>query len=121
MKSPRRRQFSIDLLLERYELTICCSRWEKVMKRILIPVAALWIAMFVVSAQRHPAAQGRGGAPVNLPDGAGKELVQSTCSKCHSLGLVVNGFGYTRADWEKVIGSMVAIPQPDRDTVLTYL
>ena len=68
--------------------------------------------------QLHPAAQGRGGAPVTLPDGAGKDLVQTTCSKCHGLGLMTNGFGYTRADWEKVVGSMVALPQPDRDAVL---
>src|ERR1044071_10096945 len=90
------------------------------MKRVLIPVVALWIAVFVVTLEKQPAAQGRGGAQPTLPDGAGKDLVQTTCSKCHALGLITNGFGYSRGDWEKVIGSMVAIPQPDRDTVLAY-
>ena len=28
--------------------------------------------------------------------------------------LIANGFGYTRGDWEKVVGSMVALPQADR-------
>ena len=78
-------------------------------KRLFFPLVTLWFAVFVLSAQLHPAAQARGGAPISLPDGAGKDLVQDTCSKCHSLALLTGGFGYTRADWEKVVGSMVAL------------
>ena len=90
-------------------------------KRHIFPIVTLWCLALFLAAQRHPAAQGRGGAPVSLPDGAGKELVQATCSKCHSLALLTGGFGYTRADWEKVVGSMVALPEADRDIVLSYL
>jgi len=90
-------------------------------KRHLFPIVTLWSLVLLLAAQLHPLAQGRGGAPVSLPDGAGKDLVQATCSKCHSLALLTGGFGYTRADWEKVVGSMVALPQGDRETVLTYL
>ena len=90
-------------------------------KRFLYPFVALWIAALVGVRGAAARRTRRGGAPVTLPDGAGKELVQTTCSKCHGLGLITNGFGYTRADWDKVIGSMVSIPQPDRDVVLSYL
>src|SRR4051812_2288578 len=91
------------------------------MRQLFYSVVAIWVAVFVVSVEQQPAAQGRGGAQVALPDGAGKDLVQTTCSKCHALALITGGFGYTRADWEKVVGSMVALPQPDRDTVIGYL
>jgi len=33
---------------------------------------------------------GRGGPPANLPEGAGKEVVQGLCSSCHSPNLIVN-------------------------------
>jgi virginiamycin B lyase len=91
------------------------------MKYWFFAMAACWAAVMTVAFESRPAAQGRGNQPIALPDGAGKEQVQATCSKCHSLGLIVNGFGYSRGDWEKVVGSMVAIPQPDREAVLTYL
>ena len=39
---------------------------------------------------------GRGGPPVNLPDGAGKEVVQGLCSSCHSTNLIVNSGDYSR-------------------------
>jgi virginiamycin B lyase len=90
-------------------------------KRFLFAVVALWIAVFVVFAEQQPAAQGRGGAQAPLPDGAGKELVQTTCSKCHSLALITGGFGYARADWDKVIGSMVALPAADHAAIVSYL
>src|SRR6188508_854949 len=91
------------------------------MQRLIYSVVVLWAAAFIAAGQQTIAAQGRGDQPVALPDGAGKDLVQTTCSKCHSLALITGGFGYTRADWEKVVGSMVAIPQPDRDVALAYL
>src|SRR4051812_48936950 len=93
----------------------------KPMKQLFYSLPIILVTAFALSTGQRPAAQGRGGAPITLPDGAGKDLVQTTCSKCHSLALVANGFGYTRADWDKVVGSMVALPQPDRDTVIGYL
>jgi hypothetical protein len=41
-------------------------------KRLWLPIVTLWSAALVLAAQLHPVAQGRGGAPVSLPDGAGK-------------------------------------------------
>jgi cytochrome c5 len=89
-------------------------------KRLLCPLVLLWFVAFF-AAEPRIGAQARGGQPAALPEGAGKDLVQTTCSKCHALTLITNGFGYTRADWDKVVGSMVAIPQPDRDAVIGYL
>jgi virginiamycin B lyase len=63
----------------------------------------------------------RGGQPVQLPDGPGKELVQTTCAKCHGLNLITNSWGYTKTGWHDLIGTMVALPKEQADTVTTYL
>ncbi len=49
-------------------------------------------------------------APV-LPDGPGKEIVQSACSSCHELGRFTNG-GYAPAEWKNVISMMVNVGAP---------
>jgi virginiamycin B lyase len=79
-------------------------------------VAGLWLAALpaTVSGQR-------GGQPVNLPDGPGKELVQTTCAKCHGLNLITNYWGNTRQGWHDVIGTMVALPKDQADVVTSYL
>jgi len=41
-------------------------------------------------------AQGQRGQQVQLPDGNGKELVQTTCAKCHALNMITNSWGNTR-------------------------
>jgi virginiamycin B lyase len=63
----------------------------------------------------------RGGQPVQLPEGPGKELVQTTCAKCHGLNLIGNSWGYTREGWHQLIGTMVALPKDQADTATTYL
>ena len=71
-----------------------------VLLRLSLVVAPLYAALpSVASAQRG------GGAPVNLPDGPGKEIVQTVCARCHSLGLIVND-GYTRQEWPQIFGTM---------------
>jgi hypothetical protein len=59
-------------------------------------------------------------APVSLPDGPGKEIVQSVCSQCHGLGMITND-GYTRAEWQRVFSTMVDLPKEQSDLVATYL
>ena len=44
--------------------------------------------------------RGRGGTPVNLPEGPAKESIQTLCSNCHSLNNIVNSGGYTREGWQ---------------------
>src|SRR5215210_622787 len=65
--------------------------------------------------------RGRGGAPVNLPDGAGKETVQALCATCHSLNQIVSSGGYTREGWHTLISTMVALPAEQDAAVTEYL
>src|SRR6266536_2900003 len=82
------------------------------------------IGVFVVSAvslQGQAPAQGRGrGAPVALPEGPGKEIVQTACTKCHALNLIVND-GYSREEWPKVFNTMVDLPKDQADLLTDYL
>ena len=81
-----------------------------------LAAACLWFAALptAVSGQR-------GGQPVQLPDGAGKEMVQGSCAKCHGLNLISNSWGYTKQGWHDLIGTMVALPNEQADTLTTYL
>ena len=64
--------------------------------------------------------QGRRNAPMTLPDGPGKEIVQSVCAQCHSLSVVTND-GYTRQEWPRIFGTMVDLPKDQADLVADYL
>jgi len=64
--------------------------------------------------------QGR-GQPVQLPDGPGKDMVQSTCTKCHALNLITGSWGYTREGWGELIASMVELPSDQAGTITSYL
>jgi len=63
----------------------------------------------------------RGGQPAPLPDGPGKELVSTACSRCHGLNIIANSWGYTREGWVHVFSSMVALPREESDTIADYL
>ena len=62
----------------------------------------------------------RRGRQVTLPEGKGKEIVETTCIQCHGADRVA-GDGYTRADWIRVIGTMVELPADQLATVADYL
>jgi virginiamycin B lyase len=64
--------------------------------------------------------QGR-GQPIQIPDGPGKETVQTTCTGCHALNLIVNSGGYTRQGWQDLFGTMVTLPNDQRTVVADYL
>jgi virginiamycin B lyase len=87
------------------------------LKRSIVPVTA---ALFLLSAL--PARSQRGqGAPVALPDGNGKELVEALCTKCHGLNQVTNSWGHTREGWEALFASMVAVPKDQSAVLADYL
>ena len=81
----------------------------------------LALTLFVAVLAVIPARAQRGGPPVNLPDGNGKQMVQSVCSGCHSLTNITQGWGYDKKGWDELISSMVKLPDDTRDTVSTYL
>src|ERR1700681_187102 len=47
----------------------------------------------------------------SLPEGPGKEIVQTTCAACHTLNTVSNA-GHTREDWQTVLHMMVNVGAP---------
>ena len=61
------------------------------------------------------------GQQLALPEGAGKDLVQSTCGTCHGLNNIAGSVGYDAAGWRRLIGTMVALPDAQARTVSDYL
>src|SRR5207237_1333 len=91
-----------------------------IMPRRLIRTSVIAVIL-AFGAVANAEAQGRGrGAPVNLPEGTGKDLVQATCSRCHVLNLIVND-GYSNQEWQYVISTMVDLPKNDMEVITTYL
>jgi virginiamycin B lyase len=84
-------------------------------KFLPVPLAAFMMWSIPAHAQQKP---------VKLPEGPGKEAVQTHCSGCHGLGRVVAS-GYTQAYWHTTIRMMlnfgVPIPPDQVLTVVDYL
>lgn len=59
-----------------------------------------------------------------LPEGQGKAVVQTACSQCHGLDVVV-GQRRSREDWEDVVSQMVGngaqLSDDDYNLVIDYL
>src|SRR5262245_59930132 len=68
-------------------------------------------------------AQGQrgGGAPIVLPDGPGKEVVEVQCSRCHGLNMITGSGGYYKQGWKELFGSMVMLPTEYSEAASTYL
>ena len=80
-------------------------------------------SVFFTLLGRAPQGQ-RGGPPVQLvqlPEGPARELVQTTCTRCHALNLIVNSWGNTRDGWERLFSSMVALPSDQASAIAEYL
>ena len=63
----------------------------------------------------------RGGAQVQLPDGAGKAVVQARCVSCHGLNQIAGAAGYNQEGWKYVIESMMVLPADQMATATEYL
>ena len=64
-------------------------------------------AVFLSFVSTGIGAEGRGQPAVQLPDGAGKELVSARCASCHGLNLITNSWGNTREGWQSLFISMM--------------
>src|SRR5262249_8029133 len=92
-------------------------------------ITARWSTILVVAfclsgiaASRQASGQGRGrGAALTLPDGPGKDAVQTQCTKCHALGLIANSGGSPKQDWDQLIGTMVSLPPVQKSEIADYL
>ncbi|MEX2367347.1 MAG: hypothetical protein WD601_12145, partial [Pseudohongiellaceae bacterium] len=57
-----------------------------------------------------------------LPDGEGKELVQTACFSCHSAFNITNTAGYDSPQrWREVIASMMDLADAQAETISEYL
>jgi virginiamycin B lyase len=84
-----------------------------------LPAAIVFVTLAAsVHAQGR---QGRGGAPVQLPEGDGREAVAATCGSCHGLNSITGSAGYTPDGWRDLIATMVQLPEPQRTTIPRYL
>ena len=69
-----------------------------------------------------PAALGQGMGTAPLPDGKGKQIVQTVCSTCHATQLINQSSGYTREQWKELTGYMIDLSKsPAQDEILDYL
>jgi virginiamycin B lyase len=68
------------------------------------------------------AAQAQSQAP-ELPDGAGKELVEAVCTSCHQTDQIARSSGYDRAGWQELFGTMIDLSgsPEERDAIAEYL
>ena len=80
-------------------------------KRVLAGMLAVALAGVIgARSEAQAPAQGRGAAPVALPDGAGKDQVQSICAGCHPLTNITSSRGNSREAWDALTKSMIALP-----------
>ena len=68
-----------------------------------------------------PGARQGGPPPVQLAEGAGREQVQATCTRCHALNMITNSWGYTKDGWQDRIATMVKLQAPELETISSYL
>jgi virginiamycin B lyase len=60
--------------------------------------------------------------PVQLPDGAGKPLVQGMCTSCHEIDQITRSSGYSREGWRELIETMINLSEnPAGETLSKYL
>ena len=58
-----------------------------------------------------------------LPAGAGNQLVEGFCTACHRTNQITRSSGYTRDEWQELIGTMIDLSgsPAERDTLTQYL
>jgi virginiamycin B lyase len=84
-------------------------------------LAALCYSVVPGGAQGREGGRGRGAEPVQLPDGAGKEVVTGTCGACHGLNMITGSPGFTQQGWRDLVGTMVRLPDAQLASATQYL
>ena len=64
-----------------------------------------------------------GATAQQLPEGAGKALVEGICTGCHQTNMISLSSGYSHKNWDELVGTMIDLsPSPEtRDEILKYL
>jgi cytochrome c5 len=95
------------------------------MKRIVV-VIALAATFGCAQARVAPATTAATAAGSDLPDGAGRKILQTSCTSCHNLREVTKFRGYyTRAQWHDIVVTMVQygadVDQKEVEVLADYL
>ncbi len=87
------------------------------MSKLRMALAVSVCALIPIVAQTAPAPQ-----PA-LPDGPGKQMVETVCTQCHNLNQIRNSSGYTKQHWQELIGNMADLSgsPKQRDEIVNYL
>lgn len=91
---------------------------NKFHKTILVAGAACVAALPLAGALFAQTPSSRSQA---LSQGPGSELVQNYCTSCHGANMITMSAGYTRAQWDELIATMISLPGEDNARVLDYL
>jgi virginiamycin B lyase len=69
------------------------------------------------------AAHAQGGPRLPLPEGPGKQLVETVCTACHQTNMITSSSGYTREGWKELTSTMINLSGvPDtQNAILDYL
>ena len=89
--------------------------------RTLPFTTALLLLALAVTLQAQGRQGGGRGQAVQLPDGAGKEAVSTSCASCHGLNMITGAVGYTQDGWRDLIGTMIELPAAQTSTITQYL
>ena len=54
---------------------------------------------------------------IDLPDGDAKPLIEGACIACHRLSFITNSVGNSQDDWDKVLSTMIALPDEQMNTI----
>src|SRR3546814_1402580 len=67
--------------------------------------------------------RGQSLGPSALPEGPGKEQVESVCTACHPASQITRSSGYTQADWSELTATMIDLSgNPElREEITGYL
>ncbi|MGF1630908.1 MAG: hypothetical protein ACFCUT_15650 [Kiloniellaceae bacterium] len=89
------------------------------MTRLLLAVLAATLAAGLLAGVLPGAARGQSA----LPEGAGKDLVESVCTACHQTNQITRSSGYTQEGWRELASTMIDLSgNPElRDEIATYL
>ena len=72
--------------------------------------------------RRHRGAvKGEDEGRPSVPEGDGREVVQTMCASCHPLTMITGSAGYDQQGWHHLISTMVRMPEAQVKTVSDYL
>jgi virginiamycin B lyase len=79
------------------------------------------LTLLTLAASTAVLAQPPGRPVAELPDGPGKDLVQTACYACHPAFQIMGSTGYDKQGWHDLINTMVKLSDAQADTIASYM